>query len=578
MITKPLSQNLNKIGLKEGDNNGLDAFFWFILTAAFAIRIWGIWNVSTTDEYNEVIEALRVASGHLNFERWIKRLYLYILAGEFGVYYIVGRILGIFVSPMDFAEKIIRNMEPLFILGRITSAIFGTYTVGLTYLIGKRFFNRRVGMMASFLLCVTVFHVDLSQQAKVDALLGALCLTVFYFIFKLLSERPMRIWDWTWCGVFFGLAIQAKLNVIALLVPIGVTLFLLRREIESKVPVIIGLLFGALIGFILGNPPVIIAPIKFLSNILGYGTKVYTTPVNVVPSEVIGFVAYPFFYLNALGWPISLLTMGALVYAFLRINAPRLVILSFIVVFYIEMGFLSSLVDAYYLIPIVPLVFLLAGEFTDQVYQKVKSGRRFSQAWARASLLIVTCLVLYYPLSNLAYHELSLLGKNTRYIAKDWIEANIPSNSKILMDSGKSINSFAPPIAENVESLNRILRNAQENVSKGKIIHEIVDRNALVYYELLLKTVPETAYDITSTMFGLELQSLEYYLANGYEYFIISDSMKKARTNKFAQDNLTNAASFYSSLHSDNRITLVKVIKPSLRNRGDQFLIYRVGL
>lgn len=579
MITKPLNQNLNKTGLKDGYNNRPDTFFWFILLAAFMIRIWGIWNVSTTDEYNEVIEALRVASGHLNFERWIKRLYLYILAGEFGVYYILGRILGIFLSPIDFAEKIIRNMEPLFILGRITSAILGTYTVCLTYVIGKRFFNRRVGMIASFLLCITVFHVDLSQQAKVDALLGALCLTVFYFIFRLLSERPMRIWDWTWCGVFFGLAIQAKLNVLALLVPITVTFFLIRREIEGKVRAIIKLFIGALIGFILGNPPVILAPIKFLSNILGYGTRVYTTPVNVVPSEVIGFLAYPFFYLNTFGWPISLLTIGAFVYALVRINATRLAILSFIVAFYIEMGFLSSLVDAYYLIPIVPLVFLLVGEFTDQIYYKIKNVRVYSGAWAKKTCLgLVSFLLIFHPLSNLAYHELSLLEKNSRYLAKEWVEANIPAGSKILMDSGKSINSFAPPIAENAESLKRILGSAQENVSKGKIVHEIVDRNALIYYELLLKTAPERAYDITSTMFGLELQPLDYYLENGYEYFIISGSMKRARTNKFAQDNLSGIANFYLSLDSDDRISLVKVIGPSLRNRGDQFLIYKTKL
>jgi len=50
---------------------------------AFLLRIWGIWNADSTDEYNEVFEALRVCSGHLNYERWFKRFYLYILSCEY---------------------------------------------------------------------------------------------------------------------------------------------------------------------------------------------------------------------------------------------------------------------------------------------------------------------------------------------------------------------------------------------------------------------------------------------------------------------------------------------------------------
>jgi hypothetical protein len=106
--------------------------FWTVVLIALLIRLYGIWNVTTTDEYNEVIEALRVCSGHFNFERWIKRGYLYILAFEYGVYYVIGWIFNAFSSPVDFAEKLVRNMEPLFVLGRITSAVSAACTVGLS--------------------------------------------------------------------------------------------------------------------------------------------------------------------------------------------------------------------------------------------------------------------------------------------------------------------------------------------------------------------------------------------------------------------------------------------------------------
>jgi hypothetical protein len=559
-------------------NKNIDIAFLLIVLTALMLRLWGTWNVSTSDEYNEVIEALRVASGHLNFERWIKRVYLYILAGEFGFYYIGGRILGAFLNPMDFAEKIIRNMEPLFIMGRITSAIAGAYTVGMTYRIGKRYFNRHIGIIASVLLCITVFHVDLSQQAKVDALLGALTITVFYFLFKLLAPHLTSILGWGWCGFFFALTVQTKPNTIVLIVPVVVTFLLTSRKAQNKLRIVSTFFFGGLAGFILGNPPVILAPFKFLGNILGYGTQVYTTPVNAVPSEMIGFIAYPLFYLQTFGWPISLLTVAAIVYTLLNLNAQRIVMLSFIAVFYVEMGSLTSLVGSYYLIPALPLILLLVGEFTNQVYHTYyKEPGLSSKIWVKISLLVAVLFSLLYPLSNLAYHEISLFGRNTRYLAKDWIESNIPSDSKILMDSGKSINSFSPPIAENKASLQRILWGANENINSGKIVHGMVDTNALIYYELLLQTIPAISYDITSTMYGLELKSIDEYINKGYQYFVISKDMKEKRINEYSSIHFSKTAEFYKALDIDRRISLIKSIGPTIINGGDTFLVYRVS-
>ena len=53
-----------------------------ILVLSLALRIWGIWNIEQTDEYNEVFEALKIDSGYLNYERWNKKVLIYILAVE----------------------------------------------------------------------------------------------------------------------------------------------------------------------------------------------------------------------------------------------------------------------------------------------------------------------------------------------------------------------------------------------------------------------------------------------------------------------------------------------------------------
>jgi hypothetical protein len=550
--------------------------FWTVVLIALLIRLYGIWNVTTTDECNEVLEALRVCSGHFNFERWIKRFYLYILSIEYGIYYAIGWVLNAFNSPMDFAEKIVRNMEPLFVLGRITSAVSGACTVGLLYKIGSEFFNRRVAIISSVLLTLSVFHIDLSQQAKVDALLGLFVVATIYFILKIIEVDSKKKWMYGWCGFLMALSIQTKINSVVLFVPFAVAILFDYKSFRTRINFIIFYFLPFFTcGFILANPPVLLAPHKFITSILSLG-NVYTTPVNVVPNDLVGFLAYPLYYFRSMGLVISILTILAFAYSLYKLNKKRLVLLCFIASFYILMGASKNLVVAYYMIPVVPAIYLLIGDFLSDSIAKLSSAIPILRRRLSFVLILIVTIGLINPAVNVAQHEFSLAGKNTRYLAKDWIEANIPAGSKILMDSGKSINSFAPPIAENRENLTRIIRNTKQNVSEGKIVHEMVDRNALIYYELLLKTVPKESYDITSTMFGLDLKTVDYYISNNYQYFIISKNMKDSRTNKFFVKRSPEVAKFYQSLDIEKRITLIKTIGPTPKNRGDEFYIYKL--
>lgn len=548
-----------------------------ILMIAMFLRIWGIWNVSTTDEYNEVLEALRVCSGHFNLERWIKRFYLYILSIEYGIYYVIGWIFNVFHNPMDFAAKIVRNMEPLFIIGRATSAIAGACTVGVLYKIGEKFYNKKVAVVSSVLLAFTQFHIVLSQQAKVDATHGLLVVSVFYFLLKLLETDIADKWDYLWCGLLTAMAVQIKINSIVLFVPLCLTFcfgfknkqIILRYIFVFFIPAFI-------VGFIIGNPPVLFAPIKFIKGILGFG-NIYTTAVNAVPNDLIGFFAYPLYYCRNIGAIISAITVLALIYAIFKPNKKRAVLISFIACFYILMGASKNLVADYYMIPAVPFVYLLFGDFMSKASDKLSSTIPLFRGKSMIVLILIMLSGLIEPAINVAKHEVSLTGKNTRYIAKSWIEDNIPAGSKILMDSGKSINSFAPPIAENSANLKRIIANAKQNISDGKIVHLMVDKNALIYYELLLKTVPEISYDITSTMFGLDVKPIDHYIENRYKYFIISKQMKQSRTNEFFAKQNPETAGFYKSLNADKRIKLIKTISPSSTNKGDTFYIYEVS-
>jgi 4-amino-4-deoxy-L-arabinose transferase-like glycosyltransferase len=337
-----------------------------ILLTAFLLRIWGIWNADTTDEYNEVFEALRVCSGHLNFERWGKRFYLYLLSLEFGIYFLIGWMLQIFQSPADFAAHIVRNLNPLLLLGRITSAVFGTASIFLTYLIGKSLFNSKAGLIASVFLCFNVVNIELSHYARVDATLCAVVLTSFYFIACILkSESPPRSKYYILAGLFSGIAFQTKQPAIILLIPFVFSHCCHYQE-KSSLSIIFNsnicvFSLAFLLGLIIGNPAIIFAPQKFIAFQLGM-SRVYTEPIQESESGHIGFVVYLIYFYKELGPLLLVVSAYSLFRSIFSGLKEDIVILSFIIPFYLLMGSSRYMVSFSYMIPLMPLLYILIGK------------------------------------------------------------------------------------------------------------------------------------------------------------------------------------------------------------------------
>lgn len=74
---------------------------------------------------------------------------------------------------------------------RLPSVIFGVLSVFLIYLLGKKMFNPRAGLIASLLLAVSSFHIFYSQEARPYSLFFFLSMLSFYFYMKF-SKRPSR--------------------------------------------------------------------------------------------------------------------------------------------------------------------------------------------------------------------------------------------------------------------------------------------------------------------------------------------------------------------------------------------------
>ena len=102
-----------------------------------------------------------------------------------------------------------------FIVAKTLSALMGTLTCVLVFLIGKEFFDRQIGAAAAVILALIPEFVAHNQQAAIDTPL-ALMFTVTMFIFLLAVKKK----DWRYYGlsaISTGVLLDTKFNGLLIL-------------------------------------------------------------------------------------------------------------------------------------------------------------------------------------------------------------------------------------------------------------------------------------------------------------------------------------------------------------------------
>ena len=71
---------------------------------------------------------------------------------------------------------------------RFPSVIFGVATIWLVYLLGKELFNKKIGILAAFLLAIAPLHIYYSQEARMYSLATFSATLSFYYFWKLINN------------------------------------------------------------------------------------------------------------------------------------------------------------------------------------------------------------------------------------------------------------------------------------------------------------------------------------------------------------------------------------------------------
>jgi len=506
-----------------------------VLILAASLRIWGIdyglpyegitYDQLTYEETQEVHRAFKLAAGEYAWVFGKGGLY-FILFVEAGFYYLVSLASGWVNNPQEFAVQVLQDRTPMYVMGRLTNVLLGLLTYVVIFGLGKKLYGTRVGLVAATIGAFAYLHGVFSTVINVDiGMVLALWASIFMYAHYEESGLTRHLIG---AGLLGGIAIAFKLPGAVILPIVILAMASIPENWKSPLALMKNstIFVSALLLSLTVVAPEWIAGIgKVVSNnffgIIGQSTSAPPADVSIdhaIKSVSVVRHGNKLGYLNQLFRDYNLATTIFAIIGFagavIRRNRWDLIFGIFAIVFVVVMSQSWRTQSQHYLLPIMPALWLLSSRAVVALYQH----RRY---YGQIALL----LILAVPVTKLIRHDVEKSYPDTRIVAKEWIEANVESNSKILIDGMQFRLIPSPPLQPNVDALSRQVERA---ASKGQRIGRGLSERTLKIYQAALSDVEGPVYDIYSTMHGVNVESLTHYVNECFD-FVITSSMVSNR-------------------------------------------------
>ena len=110
------------------------------------------------------------------------------------------------------------NYDKITPLGRTISGLFDIGAIFFLYMIGRKLYGKKTGLLAAALLSLSVLNIQLSHFYTVDTFSNLFIVATIYFVLR--ANENGRWMDHVLSGLMFGLGLASKLSVLTLAVPI----------------------------------------------------------------------------------------------------------------------------------------------------------------------------------------------------------------------------------------------------------------------------------------------------------------------------------------------------------------------
>lgn len=413
-----------------------------LIVLGFGLRVWGI-NYGLPylyhpDEPMVQNSLVMLKTNDLNPHFFgYGSLFFYINALAYWIYYLLGRLAGVFSSVSDIPYfqllglGVGRSLMPSqIILGRLVSVLLGILCIPVAYWLGLQLSNRRVGILSAIFVTLSAPLVIHSQYITPNMLTTFLVLLTLAVLVKSAGWSPRL--SAILIGIVFGCAVASKYNAALLAIPCAVTYFWQEgwHVLKKPYPYIAALVAG--LTFLAVTPYAILDFSKFWTDTI-FHLQYYR--VNSHPGMEGNTVR---FYLNYLfkeeGLIVFLSILPIISYLKNR-NRTGLILASFALPYTLYIATLDIRNDRTILITL-PILLIMAADVLDMVWQWVKKhdSLRFRQA-ALALLAGFVFLSSGYLLYRTTQSNIRKTTVDGREYARQWIEANVPDGTRIAVES-----------------------------------------------------------------------------------------------------------------------------------------------
>jgi tetratricopeptide (TPR) repeat protein len=132
------------------------------------------------------------------------------------------------------------------LIPRILNIVFDSFSIYFIYLIAKRIFNRRTGIITSTIAAFAGIFIYFSGEVLGTSLSILLALMAFY----LLLTAKARVWRWLGAGLVCSLVIFVRTNFIVCIPAIILYIFMKKELITKKIKLSLFFIGGCLLIFV----------------------------------------------------------------------------------------------------------------------------------------------------------------------------------------------------------------------------------------------------------------------------------------------------------------------------------------
>jgi 4-amino-4-deoxy-L-arabinose transferase-like glycosyltransferase len=399
-----------------------------ILLVALGLRLWGIkyglpfaYQIDEERVYvRKAVQMLDAGTVNPHYQQ-NPPLLTYLLEAIFAVRYGGARAHELIGTVPDRGE--------LFLTARILVALIGTAAVALLYVAGRRFFDRRTGLVAAALMAVAFLPVFYSHVALNNVPAMAAATLSLIGTAGVLQRGERR--DYILAGVGLGMAVATKYIFGIVLLPLLAAAALAPRDEERpwkrELAIGIGVAAGC---FAVLDPFALIHPERWLHAVGTQGSLVEEHKYGQDPGD--GFATYLRTFTWGLGWVPAL---AALAGAGLLVREDRRrawVLVPMVPLFLLYVG-LQTRYFGRWLLPAFPVACLLAAHGALRLSELAAGALRRPRLTPALAALAGAAL-LAQGLVHSVHNDRVLSRPHTLNIARSWMIENIRPQAKVVAE------------------------------------------------------------------------------------------------------------------------------------------------